>query len=82
MRRPKRYRLLYAKMLAFDLSQKDIGQMLGLTQASVSSRFTGRQPWSMQEAWTLMRRLRIPANELHRYFPENGIGSMEEVAEA
>lgn len=57
------------------------GRWLRLSPAAVSSRMCGSSPWHLDEAYVVMDRLGIPAREMHLYFPKDGIGSGDEVAE-
>ena len=67
-------------MMEYELTQADVGKLLGLSQATVSQRFSGKTSWTIKEVWTLIRKLRISAEEMHLYFPENGELPVEEVA--
>lgn len=54
------------------LIQDDIADFFGLSKASVSSRFTGRIPWSLTEMYQLMDLIKEPDEKLNYYFPRGG----------
>lgn len=69
----RRYRKMRARMLELDVDGKWLARQLGLCQQSLSNRMTLRTPWSVDEAYKVLELLRVPAEELHIYFPPNGV---------
>ena len=45
---------------------------MGLSEASISHRFRGRTPWSIDEMYQLLDICRAQPEELHIYFPRGG----------
>lgn len=75
----RRYELLRLAMRSRGMTGKDAGTVTGLSAASISARMTGQQPWSMEEAYKMLRALLLPLEDIYKYFPPGGVG---EVAEA
>ena len=44
--------------------QKELGEVLGVTQGQVSGRLTGEVQWRIAELWTVSDWLGIPLTEL------------------
>lgn len=63
------YEHLTGRLQQMGIRQADLGNMLGLCSASVSHRFTGRTPWTIDEMYKVMDICQAPAEQLHIYFP-------------
>lgn len=68
----RRYMKLRAAMAEYGYTQSDLARVLLLSARSVSSRFTANEPWHIDEMYKLMNLLRLPHDELHLYFPQEG----------
>lgn len=69
------YRHLAGRLKQLGVRQAELGDMLGLCSASISHRFTGRTPWSLDEMYKIMEICQAPPEQLHIYFPKGGISA-------
>ena len=69
------YRYLAGRLKQLGVRQAELGDMLGLCTASLSHRFTGRTPWSLDEMYKIMDICQAPPEQLHIYFPKGGISA-------
>jgi len=69
----KRYVALRAEMSKRDIRQVDLATKIGRKESYVSRRLTGKDPWSQGEQYVIMDWLRLPYDQMHIYFPKNGI---------
>lgn len=67
------YRKLRGAMTERGILQSDLAAELGLPQQSISNRMTNRTPWTIAEAYTVLRVLRLPVDTVGQYFPPEGI---------
>lgn len=63
------YNYLSGRLKQLGINQGDLARRWGLSQASVSHRFTGRIPWTIVEMYDLMSLCQASPEELHIYFP-------------
>jgi len=67
---PKRYPLLRGKMAEKGVDGIYMARKLGMGNSSAfSHRLTGRQPWKIDEMYTVMDILGIKYEQMHEYFP-------------
>lgn len=66
------YRKLRGKLREMGIDQKYLAGFFGISQASVSHRFTGSVPWTIPEAYTIMNLIQEPCERLHEFFPRDG----------
>ena len=69
------YRYLAGRLKQLGVRQAELGDMLGLCSTSISHRFTGRTPWSLDEMYKIMVICQAPPEQLHIYFPKGGISA-------
>lgn len=69
------YRYLSGRLKQLGITQSDLAKKFGLTQASISHRFSGRVSWSLDEMYRIMDICQAPPEELHIYFPRGGISA-------
>ena len=69
------YRYLSGKLRQLDIRHKDLANILDMSAASVSHRFVGRIPWSIEEMYQIMDLIKAPYDQLHIYFPKGGISA-------
>lgn len=69
------YRYLSGRLRQLGIRQKDLADHLGLSQASISHRFCGVVPWTIDEMYELLSICQAKPEELHIYFPKGGIAS-------
>lgn len=67
-----KYSYLSGRLRQLDMTQSDVAEALGLKQAAVSHRFTGRTPWSCTEMYEVLALVKAPPEDLHLYFPADG----------
>lgn len=70
------YRYLRRTLREKKISQKELGELLGLGQSAVSERFGGRSEWRLSEMYTIMRACKKPVEEMPLLFPENGMDTV------
>ena len=68
-----RYKYLRGRLRAMGLNDADLANELGMTSNAMSHRMTNRVAWSMDEMYETLRVCGAPAEELHLYFPKDGI---------
>lgn len=71
----ERHRKLRGALLAAGVEQGDLADMLGISTTSVSNRMRGKYPWTIAEAWAILRILGKDNDPtmLGEFFPEGGI---------
>ena len=50
----------------------ELAKAIGICPASLSSRINGKKPFTLDEMYQIMDKLKLPYSELHTYFPKNG----------
>ena len=56
------------------LTQKDLVPVLGKESlCGISNRMNEVTPWQLDEMYAVLAFLRIPASEIHTYFPPKGV---------
>lgn len=64
------YRYLSGRLRQLGIRQTDLAKAIGLSEASISHRFRGRTPWSIDEMYQILSICRAQPEELHIYFPD------------
>lgn len=72
---PKPYALLRGAYIAAGYDQVTLAQKMGRCETYINQHFGGKLPWDQTDMYKLMDILRIPYEEMHRYFPPRGIPS-------
>lgn len=66
--------MLRGALLARGIEQEDLADVLGISGTSVSNRMRGKYPWTIAEAWTILRMLgESDPSKLGEYFPPQGL---------
>ena len=73
MRRPSRYKLLRSVMADQDISTYDLGELFKKSSRCINDKLSGAVPWTLPEIYRVLDFLELPHDQLHRYFPPNGI---------
>lgn len=68
------YRKLRSLMALNDVDQRRLGLELGMTRQAISTRFTNRTAWNLEEMYHILDFFDVPYDQLHEVFPKNGIG--------
>lgn len=63
------YRYLSGRLRQLGIRQMDLAKVLGVCEASISHRFCGRVPWTIDEMYQVLDICRATLEELHLYFP-------------
>lgn len=71
------YRKLRAEMFAQDKKMPDVQKAIGRGSSYVSACFTGKNDFSLAEAYLILDLLCLPYLDLPKYFPPNGIDGMQ-----
>lgn len=69
------YNYLRGRLKQLDIDQAELAVRMGLSQPSISKRFTGQIPWDVEEMYQLMDICRAQPEELHIYFPRGGMSA-------
>ena len=69
----KRFSTLRGALVETGTTQHVLAHDLGLSPSSLSNRLTGKVPWTIQEAYSVLRLLNRPDTELQLYFPPDGL---------
>jgi len=57
------------------IEQDYLSEKLDRSISYITARMCGHADWSQRDMYTLMDLLRIPYNEMHEYFPKEGISA-------
>lgn len=68
----RKYRKLRAAMVERDMTGTYLAKKMGMGTQSFSNRMRGSVPWSVEEAYGVLRLLGLPQQELSKYFPPFG----------
>lgn len=71
----RRYRKIRARMQELDVDGRWLARQLGWSPQSLSNRMCCRNQWGMDEAYKVLEVLRVPASEIHVYFPPDGVNT-------
>lgn len=67
------FRKLRIAMMDQDKTMADLAPVVGVkTPSNVSDRFVGRTDWKLDEIYAVLDFLKIPAEDMHLYFPRGG----------
>lgn len=70
---PKRYSELKKAMRRAHFENGDIADVIGRSNAYVSSRLNGHAEWELGDCYKIMRVLEIPADKIYAVFPPDGM---------
>lgn len=73
MLRGTRFIALRQEMLAQDMQIKDIAQELGRSLRYVYDRFNGTFGWDIEDCYTVLELLGLPAENVAKYFLRGGM---------
>lgn len=59
---------LKSRMKDIGITQRSIAESMGLSQATISQKFSGSRPLTVDEAETLCKILHIPDSDFSKYF--------------
>ena len=63
------YQYLSGRLRQLGILQSDLGEMMGMSPAAISRRFTGATPWSIDEIYRVLEVCRATPEEFPIYFP-------------
>ena len=72
----KPFKHLRCKLLEWDMRQQELADRLGVSPATISTRLSGRLPWSVPEAVQVAEILGIPLDQLSVFFYDDGPESL------
>lgn len=67
------FKKLRTEMFGYEITQADIAKMLGKSETYVGARMTGRQQFTLLDAFIICDCLNIPEKKLLEYFPRQEI---------
>lgn len=73
----RKFKALKDLMYEQEVTQEMIAKKIGRSQSYVISRMIARQPFEMDEVYTICDYLGIPYTEIPRYFPRGGVGQLK-----
>lgn len=68
-----RFKELRAAIMLNGYKQSEIAKKIGMTVSTFSLRMTAKMPFTLNEAYSIADILHIPEEELHTYFPRDGV---------
>lgn len=68
-----RFRLLRGMLHGRGYNQPEVAELLGLSVSSVSNRYRGKTPWTLDEMYTLMDAVNADYAQMSELFPKGGI---------
>lgn len=71
--RKKKYKKLRAVLAALDMTLSDLGEVIGRSESYIARRMSGELEWGVDEAYLILDKLELPADELAVYFPAAGV---------
>lgn len=63
---------LRTKIFQAQVTQDEIGKWIGKKRGYIQLRLSGKEPFTVWEAYTICEKLEIPLADLPRYFPQEG----------
>ena len=60
-------------MHEFEFTNETLGEALGISATTVSTKLNAHYPWTSAEMWKFMELTQQPAHRLHEVFPPGGI---------
>lgn len=75
----KKFKLLRRTMFEDDVDQMTLGKTIGRSSSYISARFSGKMPFDANDMYAILDFLGVPHDQIHKYFPPNGL---EEKTEA
>ena len=70
------FRNLRCKLVELDIQQRELADRLGVSPSTISTRLSGRLPWSVPEAVQVAGILGIPLDQLSVFFYDDGPESL------
>ena len=75
------YPALRERLRAAYITTSDVAKALGKSKSYVDVRFSGRQEWELEDAYTILCMLDIPPETLPVFFPRGGVGRGKELTD-
>lgn len=66
------HRMLKAALAMEDDLRADLARNLKKSPSYVTSRITGKKPWSLEDVYIICDKYSIPHTEISKYFPRGG----------
>ena len=70
--KPKPYALLRGAYTAAGHDQVSLGKKIKRCESYMNLRLGGHKPWDEDDMYRIMDELKLPHEEMHRYFPPRG----------
>lgn len=70
--RKKLYMKLRGLLHENDHTQLDLQPLLVRSESYITDRMTGKRSWELNDCYTILDWLNVPADQIHEYFPEGG----------
>lgn len=72
-----RHSELRAEMMRRGYDGNRLSNAIGITPVTLSSRLCGKSPWSIKEMYAILDLLNLDYDQMHKYFPKNGVQNYE-----
>lgn len=69
---PMKYAILRREMFVKQITQAEIGKVLGKSSGYLTSRFCGDGCFTIDEGYKILDFLKVPHSEFTEYFPATG----------
>ena len=69
----KLYKKLRGALIEHDMTMQDLARCLLVSHRTIAARFSTEQPWTVDEMYSTMDLLGLPHDQLHIYFPADGV---------
>ena len=70
---PDLFLKLRGRVTECGMSHRELALLINRGHASISMKMTGQTPWNLDEMYAICKVLDIPSDQLHLYFPKNGV---------
>lgn len=75
--REAKHTRLRNRMKAYNITASDLARRCCVSVTTIRTRLRGAAPWTSWEIWAVMNCLEIPDEEMHLYFPRDGVDSRD-----
>ena len=76
---PRLYSELRGLMTAYDYTQPQLAREIGVCRASIANKINGHAPFTLDEAYTILKLFGIPSSRLHEVFPPDGMREINSI---
>ena len=74
----RKHRLLRGRMVAYDVDAKYMSDKIGIGKSTYDHSMAGYRAWTLDEVYAIMDALNVPYDQMHLFFPKDGVGKPPE----